>query len=160
MLLSTLRAGPAFYFQMTPLLGVLVGTASTLLAIVLAVALVVHRRNRLKRRRQELQHQQQPRPTGANEHPSSAGSGTAAAHGQPLLPFTSSNDRPAQSAEEQERRTLVVNKNGHAHTYGAKVMNSPSINSGKDPDIILRDMGQSSSSVMFNQTSIQRGRYV
>ncbi|XP_046638968.1 uncharacterized protein LOC124320237 isoform X2 [Daphnia pulicaria] len=54
---TTLRAalkhtGHALYFQMTPLLGVLVGAAVTLLVIVMTVAVVVHRRNRIKRQRQ------------------------------------------------------------------------------------------------------------
>ncbi len=92
--------GHALYFQMTPLLGVLVGTAGTLLAIVLAVAIVVHRRNKLKRQRQSTQQQQQSqRP---QEPPPSAGQGGAQ---QPLL-----SEGASPAAPPSQRSVSVTTK--------------------------------------------------
>lgn len=156
---------------MTPLLGVLVGTAATLLVIVMAVAIVVYRRNRLKRQRQ-LYNQ-----SAEQQQQTTSGAGSSGRHqngpNQPLLPVshTLPNNNPSATGAgssvngpvdcEGHHRAVFLNKstatttaNGHHATHFGK-LNSPPKSGGihghypppqqqqhqQDPDIILRDMG-------------------
>lgn len=144
---------------MTPLLGVLVGAACTLLVIVFTVAVVVQRRNRSKRQRQmnnqSGEQQQTTVLNGAN---------------QPLLPLAHSlpgtDPNPGFGAnttgnvingsngghvnEGRHQRAVLLNKtangvNGQA-THFNKLINSSRTkvdgNHQQDPDIILREIGR------------------
>lgn len=164
---TTLRAAMkhtshALYFQMTPLLGVLVGAAVTLLVIVFTVAVVVHRRNRSKRQRQmnnQIGEQQQTTAlNGAN---------------QPLLPLphalpgtdpnagfgvddtgnaiNGSNGGHTNFGEGRHQRAVLLNKTGNSvngqPTHFNKLINSAHLKGAanhqlhqQDPDIILREI--------------------
>ena len=154
------RLGHALYFQMTPLLGVLVGAAATLLLIVLTVAIVVHRRNHLKRRQQRQLNNQSAEQRAPNQSGSNGPN-------QPLLPLPHAlpNSNPTGTGNaicngggtdsEGHHRAVLLNKNsasnGHHPTHFNK-LNSPSKSATssstsqqyhqQEPDIILRDMGK------------------
>lgn len=149
---------------MTPLLGVLVGAAVTLLVIVFTVAVVVHRRNRSKRQRQmnnQIGEQQQTTAlNGAN---------------QPLLPLphalpgtdpnagfgvddtgnaiNGSNGGHTNFGEGRHQRAVLLNKTGNSvngqPTHFNKLINSAHLKGAanhqlhqQDPDIILREIGR------------------
>lgn len=133
---------------MTPLLGVLVGTAATLLAIVLTVAIVVHRRNRIKRQ----QHRRQCTGNGGPPIDPAAhvSGGTQALLQQPPSATNRPTGEAGNNGADVHRRTVLLDKtmngNGYDHIHKFNSLTRPSATIGghatKDPDIILRDMGE------------------
>ena len=122
-------AGQAAGFQMTPLLGVLVGAAATLLLIVIGVATVVHYRQ--KKKRQRLQGQSQQGVDSTKYESSPAPSGSALTH-------TSASSVPygTQPSNGAARRNGDTQQQHHR-----KATSSSNHSFQKDPDIILTDMG-------------------
>jgi len=125
---TTLRAaekhiGQALQFQMTPLLGILVGAAATLVLIVIGVAGVVHCRQKKKRRR--LQHQaEQSKNAPPSDAPGSTLNRTSASYA---------------AYATQQGNGSTVKSSGQAQ-YNHKSTSSSNHSFQKDPDIILTDM--------------------
>ena len=140
-------SGHALYFQMTPLLGVLVGAAVTLLLIVMTVAVVVQRRNRIKRQRQiinnqsgETQQQQTTALNGPNQpllplphalpgadphHPAFGGGGNSST-GNAVI--SSSNGGHPKLDGGQHQRAVLLNKTGKCNGSGVNGQSSSHLN--------------------------------
>ena len=116
--------GQALHFQITPLLGVLVGVAVTLVLIVIGVAGVVHYRQ--KRKRQQLQHQAQQHKNATSSNPSSS-------------TLNRSSALYAAYATQQGNGNSAIGNGQTQHSR--KPISSSSHSFQKDPDIILTDMG-------------------
>ena len=140
-------SGHALYFQMTPLLGVLVGAAVTLLLIVMTVAVVVQRRNRIKRQRQIINNQsgesQQQQTTalngpnqpllplphalpGADPHHPAFGGGGNSSTGNAVI--SSSNGGHPKLDGGQHQRAVLLNKTGKCNGSGVNGQSSSHLN--------------------------------
>lgn len=118
--------GQALHFQMTPLLGVLVGAAVTLVLIVIGVAGVVHYRQ--KKKREHLQRQSEQSKNVTSSDPSGS------------MLANSSASYVAYTTHQGNGNTIKSN----GQTQNSRKPTSSSNHSfQKDPDIILTDMGTS-----------------